>query len=99
MADVVISAKKRQPAAHGGGIRGDTTAVRSSSYEGRFGRIFRPRPAPEWPKEALYALGTAMTSAPEVGEKDPNLPPASPETADRIQDDEENAGVPAGYTY
>jgi hypothetical protein len=41
-----------------------------------------------------------MTSDPEVDTKDPRLPSASPEDpARRIQDDEENAGIPAGYTY
>src|SRR5882672_11328903 len=100
MVDAVISSKKLQPAAHGGGVRGDTTAARSSIFEGRFGRMFRSLPAAAWPKEALYELGTAMTADPEVDQKNKKMPSASPEIADkRIQDDEENAGIPAGYTY
>src|SRR4029077_15867371 len=77
----------------------DTTAVRSSIFEGRFGRMFRSLPAAEWPKDALYALGLAMTADPENDGKVPPMPTASLETKDRIQDDEENAGIPAGYTY
>jgi len=99
MTDAVISTKKLQPAAHGGGVRGDTTAVRSSIFEGRFGRMFRSLPAAEWPKEALYALGLAMTADPENNDQKPAMPTASPETKNRIQDDEENTGIPAGYTY
>jgi hypothetical protein len=100
MVDAVISSKKLQPAAHGGGVRGDTTAARSSVFEGRFGRMFRSLPAAAWPKEALYNLGTKMTADPEVDKKNPKMPAASPESGkSRIQDDEENAGIPAGYTY
>src|SRR5438132_14125638 len=38
-----------------------------------------------------------MTTDPELDPKE--LPAAAPETKDRIQDDEENAGISAGYTY
>src|ERR1035441_1435703 len=99
MSNPVINTKKRQPAAHGGGVRGDTSVPRSASFEGRFGRLFRSLPAAEWPKPALMDLGKKMTSDPEVDEKNPKLPSASPETNKRIQDDEENAGISAGYTY
>src|SRR5882762_7467249 len=99
MTNPVINTKKHQPAAHGGGVRGDNSAPRSALFEGRFGRLFRSLPAAEWPKEALLELGRKMTSDPEVDEKNSNLPAAAPETDKRIQDDEENAGVPAGYTY
>ena len=99
MTNPTISSKKLQPAAHGGGVRGDDAVARSASFEGRFGRLFRSLPPGEWPKEALMALGLAMTADPEVDDKDKNLPAASPETDKRIQDDEENAGIPAGYTY
>ena len=61
--------------------------------------MFRSLPAAEWTKDALAKLGKEMTSDPEVSDKDPKLPAAAPETADHIQDDEENAGIPAGYTY
>src|SRR5262245_64401472 len=41
-----------------------------------------------------------MTAEPETGEKDPRLPAASRELPKkRIHDDEENAGIAAGYTY
>jgi hypothetical protein len=85
---------------HGGGVRGDSLDRRSSSFEGLFGRIFRSLPPAKWPKQHLIDLGLAMTADAERDEKDPNLPAASPEVDDkRIQDDEENAGIPAGYTY
>src|SRR5205814_752169 len=70
------------------------------SFEGRFGRIFRSLPAAHWPKEALLKLGLSMTAEPERDKDNPNLPTASQEDDEkRIQDDEENAGIPAGYTY
>lgn len=98
MTSVVISAKKKSPQSqHGGGVRGDSLDRRSSSFEGRFGRLFRSLPPGEWPKDALLALGKKMTADPEqVGP----LPSASIEDPKkRIQDDEENAGIPSGYTY
>src|SRR6185369_6730081 len=91
--------KKHRPAAHGGGVRGDNTPAQSALFEGRFGRLFRSLPPAEWPKDALLALGLKMTADPEADEKNPKLPAAAVETNDRIQDDEENAGIPAGYTY
>ncbi len=95
-----ISAKKRQPAAHGGGVRGDNSVARSSQFEGRFGRMFRSLPSAEWPREALLKLGEAMTSEPEqTGTKPPQPTAAFEDPKKRIQDDEENAGIPAGYTY
>src|SRR5437016_14297774 len=93
----VIKSTKRHPAAHGGGVRGDNSTPRSSLFEGLFGRMFRSLPAAAWTKEALAKLGTQMTSDPELDPK--GLPAAAPETKDRIQDDEENAGISAGYTY
>src|SRR5258707_12934316 len=100
MINAAISAKKRRPAAHGGGVRGDNSTPRSSLFEGRFGRMFRSLPPGEWPKAALLTLGLKMTSDPETDDKNPQLPTASPEDPKkRIQDDEEKAGIPAGYTY
>jgi hypothetical protein len=95
----VIKSTKRQPAAHGGGVRGDNSTMRSSLFEGRFGRMFRSLPPANLPKDALMDLGLKMTADPEVDEKTKKLPAASPETDKRIQDDEENTGIPAGYTY
>ena len=94
----IIKSTKRRPSAHGGGVRGDNSTPSSSLFEGRFGRMFRSLPAAEWTKEALAKLGTQMTSDPELDPKT-KLPAAAPETIDRIQDDEENAGISAGYTY
>ena len=99
MNNPVINVKKRQPAAHGGGVRGDNSTMRSSIFEGRFGRIFRSLPPAEWKKDALAKLGAAMTSEPEADEQNKKLPAAAAETDKRIQDDEENAGISAGYTY
>src|SRR5437868_2905536 len=100
MINPAISAKKRQPAAHGGGVRGDNSVPRSSQFVGRFGRMFRSLPAAEWPREALLKLGEAMTSGAEQTKTKPSQPTAALEDPEkRIQDDEENAGIPAGYTY
>jgi heme peroxidase len=98
MTSPVIGSKKKSPQSqHGGGVRGDSLDRRSSSFEGRFGRLFRSLPPAEWPKDALVNLGRKMTADPE---HDGNLPSASPEDPKkRIQDDEENAGIPSGYTY
>src|SRR5206468_4670987 len=100
MNNPVINIKKRQPAAHGGGVRGDNTTLRSSLFEGRFGRMFRSLPPGDWPKDALLKLGETMTADPEHLDTDKNVPTAAFEDPKkRIQDDEENAGIPAGYTY
>src|SRR5437773_1731108 len=100
MINPAISAKKRQPAAHGGGVRGDNSVLRSSQFEGRFGRMFRSLPSAEWPKKALLDLGLAMTADPEHLDADKNAPTAAFEADDkRIQDDEENVAIAAGYTY
>jgi hypothetical protein len=85
---------------HGGGVRGAESVGKSPLFAGRFGRMFQGLPGAEWPREALLALGAAMTSKPEVDDKDPSLPAAALEdTNKRLHDDEENAGIPAGYTY
>jgi Animal haem peroxidase len=100
MINAVISARKKTTGGHGGGVRGDNSAPRSALFEGRFGRIFRSLPAGDWPREALLKLGQAMTSDPEHDDKAPNVPTAASEDPKkRIHDDEENAGIPAGYTY
>jgi Animal haem peroxidase len=85
--------------AHGGGVRGDQVLRGSRMFEGRFGRIFRTLPAAEFDSRALEDLAHAMSAEPERDEKDRTKPAASPETKDRIQDDEENLGIDAGYTY
>ncbi|GGC65461.1 peroxidase family protein [Undibacterium terreum] len=82
---------------HGGGIRGADSPRSSSTFEGRFGRIFRELPAAKHSKDDLLKLALLMTAPPEMDDK--GKPAAALETADHIQDDEENAGIPAGYTY
>lgn len=84
---------------HGGGVRGDTMRRRSSMFEGRFGRMFRNLPPASWPEDALHALGAAMLVPPEATDATPRLPKAAPETDAILQDDEENSGIAAGYTY
>src|SRR5262249_3124328 len=83
----------------GGGVRGDNSTPRSQLFEGHFGRMFRSLPSAQWPKEALLKLADEMTAEPEKDPKNPLLPSASQETGGRIQDDEENSGISAGYTY
>src|SRR5712664_2827912 len=62
--------------------------------------MFRSLPGAEWPKSALATLSVKMTADPETDPKNKTLPSASPEDpTKRIQDDEENAGISAGYTY
>ncbi|HEY0776607.1 MAG TPA: heme peroxidase family protein [Gemmatirosa sp.] len=97
---------KRGPS-HGGGIRGADLSRRSPQFEGRCGRMFRALPAAEFPEAELDALARAMTADPEA-DRGPDgrfvIDPATgfidaratPETE---IDDEENFGIPAGYTY
>lgn len=84
---------------HGGGIRGADVRRQSSLFEGRFGRMFRELPAAIHPKSALLKLGEAMTADAEGADDTPPKPKAALETAAHIQDDEENSGIDAGYTY
>ena len=56
MINPAITSKKRMPAVHGGGVRGDNSAPRSTLFEGRFGRIFRSLPAGEWHKDTVRSL-------------------------------------------
>src|SRR5712664_450574 len=62
--------------------------------------MFRSLPGAEWPKSALATLSVKMTADPETDPKNKTLPSASPEDpGKRIQDDEENVAISAGYTY
>lgn len=83
---------------HGGGLRGGEVCHRSGG-PGRFGRMFRTLEPAVHSQDALLALGRAMTADAEGAEDKPPLPKAAPETPDRLQDDEENSGIDAGYTY
>jgi Animal haem peroxidase len=100
--DVVEYMPKRKPGdaraagAHGGGVRGEFVNRGSRVFEGRFGRLFRTLPAAEFGSADLEELALRMSAEPE---RDGDKPVAAAETADRIQDGEENTGISAGYTY
>jgi hypothetical protein len=83
---------------HGGGLRGGAVCHRSGG-PGRFGRMFRTLEPARHSQQALLALGRAMTAEAEGAEDCPPLPKAAPESPERLQDDEENSGIDAGYTY
>ena len=93
------SSEKDASTPHGGGVRGADNRRQSSLFEGRFGRLFRELPAARHFKEALLKLGLEMTADPEKSKDIPPKPIAAPEIANHLQDDEENTGIPAGYTY
>jgi len=100
MINAAITARKRRPAAHGGGVRGDNLAPRSPLFQGRLGRLFRALPPGDWSRESLLELGRRMTADPEHDDAHPQVPVAAFEDpTTRLQDDEENAGISAGYTY
>jgi hypothetical protein len=71
-------------------VRGLEGVASSPQFEGRFGRIFRTLPPARVSRdgEELKKLAAAMTAALEN--------PPTPEDQD---DDEENSGISAGYTY
>ena len=73
---------------HGQLERGLDSSPRSRLFMGRFGRMFRSLPPAQFSDPALTALASAMIANPESE--------LTPETA---IDDEENYGLPAGYTY
>ncbi len=73
---------------HGGQPRGSDFSPSSTLFQGRFGRMFRTLPAAEFDEDDLKELAKKMTAGPE------DRP--TPETQD---DDEENQGISAGYTY
>lgn len=61
--------------------------------------MFRELPPASWPEQSLRNLAAAMLACPERDDTDRNLPAAKLENELVLQDEEENAGVPAGYTY
>ena len=71
-----------------GMVRGMRHVPNSSSFEGRFGRMFHSLPAAEFRPEILAELASAMTAERED--------PPTPETQ---RDAEENTGISAGITY
>jgi hypothetical protein len=66
--------------------RGIENVSTSRSYAGRFGRLFRSLPAASFTDAQLTALANAMVSPPR-------------DVAFGAADAEENADIPAGYTY
>lgn len=84
---------------HGRLERGLDTSPRSRLHEGRFGRMFRSLPPASFDEDALIALAAKMISDPETI-TDPVTGLEKPKvTAETEIDDEENYGLPAGYTY
>jgi hypothetical protein len=83
----MVEGSFRSPSGHGRLERGLESTPRSRLLQGRFGRIFRSLPPADFEDDALVKLARAMT--------DPTLP-VIPETQ---VDDQENFGLPAGYTY
>src|SRR5438128_6728375 len=73
---------------HGPRLRGIDFHPGSTSFEGRFGRMFRTLPPAEFDVDDLKKLARAMVAE---REREP-----TPETK---VDDEENQGISAGYTY
>jgi hypothetical protein len=73
---------------HGPRLRGIDFHPGSTSFEGRFGRMFRTLPPAEFDVDDLKKLARAMVAE---REREP-----TPETE---SDDEENQGISAGYTY
>jgi len=89
-----------------GSLRGADSPNSSSQFEGLFGRMFRTVPAATFEEQDLLVLARAMTAGPEVvqdsqgndkRDKDGHLIPKA--TLETRLDDEENLGIPAGYTY
>ena len=73
---------------HGPRLRGIDFHPGSTSFEGRFGRMFRTLPPAEFDVDDLKKLARAM-----VAER------AREPTPETKVDDEENQGISAGYTY
>lgn len=71
-----------------GELRGLAAVANSTTFEGRFGKIFRTLPKAFFPDDALSILASAMSAKKEGA--------PTPETE---KDDEENSGISAGYTY
>src|SRR5438552_3843223 len=71
-----------------GDIRGLEGVRSSQQFEGRFGRMFRTLPPARFDEKDLRSLASKIVAEAEAEQ--------TPETQ---ADDEENAGISAGYTY
>jgi len=81
--------QKTTPSMHHGALeRGLQALSKSPQFEGRFGRMFRTLPAAEFEDTDLAKLANAM-----IAEVEAEV------TSENEIDDEENFGLPAGYTY
>ena len=81
--------QKTTPGMHHGALeRGLQALSKSPQFEGRFGRMFRTLPAAEFEDTDLAKLANAM-----IAEVEAEV------TSENEIDDEENFGLPAGYTY
>jgi hypothetical protein len=77
---------------HGTPVRGGGSAPASYSTAGRFGRMFRTVPVYEHDDRNLAALARTMIVPARPRDGLPVSPSSPP-------DEEENPGIPAGYTY
>lgn len=94
---------------HGAGLRGDQRNYHPVGYKGKFRKMFPTLPPVSFSDNDLTALSWAMTSPPERLRDNPVhidylFPKAPREVVNgrdqpKIQDDEENFGIDAGYTY
>jgi hypothetical protein len=73
---------------HGERPRGSDFHPSSTLFEGRFGRMFRTLPAADFAEEDLKKLAGKMVA-----------PAEARATSENKDDDEENQGISAGYTY
>ena len=86
----------QRPGMHHGVVeRGLNSTVHSRLHEGRFGRMFRTLAPATFDVDDLRRLAIAMTADPEIDAV--TLKPKV--TSETEIDDEENFGIPAGYTY
>jgi hypothetical protein len=97
---VPLSQWGRRSSFHGT-LRGGDNVTRSSNFEGRFGRMFRALPSANFRPEDLIALGKQMEAGPEEtnGKRVAHPEKTAQFPDENAPDDEENFGVPAGYTY
>ncbi|GAB3794904.1 heme peroxidase family protein [Spirosoma humi] len=79
---------QRPVSGHGTPLRGLNSTVNSELFQGRFGRMFRALPPAIFEDDDLVKLAEAMTAQAE-----------SALTSETVNDNEENFGIPAGYTY
>lgn len=96
---------RRDAKGHGGGVRGADLSRRSVQFEGRFGRMFRTLPPADFDDEDLRFLAAGRKEAGKLvvagmtADAERNKDEERIATPEELVDDEENFGIPAGYTY